>query len=132
MRKEPIPEITMKKTKRNKKPLSTYEREMKNPKFKKAFDKSYKELVLSELLIAIMEDDDQSVRKLAREIGLSPTIIQNIRSGKQEDLKVSNFVSLVHTCGYKVILEKNNERIEILDRKFKNKHKLNFVMAKAG
>lgn len=32
----------------NKKSISTFEREMKNTKFKKAFEKSYKELLLSE------------------------------------------------------------------------------------
>jgi DNA-binding Xre family transcriptional regulator len=108
-----------------KKSLSTYEREMKNSRFKKAFDKSYKEFLLSELLIAIMEEDEISVRDLAKEAGLSPTIIQKIRSGKQDDLKISNFVSIVKACGYKVILEKNDERIEIDNKK----HHLNFVHA---
>jgi hypothetical protein len=107
-----------------KKAISTFEREMKNAKFKKAFDKSYKEFLLSELLIAIMDEDDKSVRNLARETGISPTIIQNIRSGKQENLKVSNFVSIAHACGYKVILEKNDDRFEIEDSK---KHKLQFL-----
>lgn len=113
---------------KTKKTMSTYEREMKNPRFKKAFEKNYKELLLSELLIAIMEKDDVSVRTLAKEIGLSPTIIQNLRSGKQKDLKISNFVNLVQFCGYKIVLEKNDERIEIEDVKTKNKHHhLHFV-----
>ncbi len=118
--------VTIMRNKR-KRVLSTFEREMKNPKFKKTFEKSYKEFLLSELLIAMMEEDDHSVRSLAKDIGLSPTIIQNIRSGKQEDLMVSNFVSLVHTCGYKVFLEKDDRRIEIKDRKFKDRHFLNFI-----
>lgn len=112
-----------------KKTLSTYEREMKNARFKKAFDKSYKEFLLSELLIAIMEEDEISVRELAKEVGLSPTIIQKIRSGKQDDLKISNFVSIVGVCGYKVILEKNDERIEIENKKGSKGHHLNFVHA---
>lgn len=113
----------------SKKALSTYEREMKNEKFKKAFNKSYKEFLLSELLIAVMEEDEISVRELAKEVGLSPTIIQKIRSGKQEDLKVSNFISIVNFCGYKIFLEKDNERIEVEDRKSKSKHQLCFVHA---
>lgn len=113
----------------SKKSISTFEREMKNEKFKKAFEKSYKELLLSELLIAIMENDEKSVRKLAKEVGISPTIIQKIRSGEQEDIKVSNFVNIAHACGYKVIIEKENERFEIKDKKFKDKHFLNFVAA---
>lgn len=112
----------------SKKIVSTFDREMKNVKFKKAFEKSYKEFILSELLIAIMQSDEKSVRILAKNVGISPTIIQNIRSGKQNDIKVSNFVSIVNACGYKVILEKNNERIEIQDRKMRDKHSLNFVL----
>ena len=110
-----------------KKTLSTFEREMKNPRFKKAFEKQYKEFLLSELLIAIMEEDEISVRDLAKEVGISPTVIQKLRTGKQEDLKISNFVNIVQVCGYKVILEKNDERIEIEDVKERNKHHLSFV-----
>lgn len=114
----------MTKTKRA---MSTYEREMKNARFKKAFEKNYKEFILSELLIAIMEDDEISVRGLAKEVGLSPTIIQKIRSGNQDDLKISNFVSIAHACGYKVILEKNDDRFELENKKSKNKKHLQFV-----
>ena len=114
---------------KSKNAMSTFEREMKNARFKKDFEKSYKEFLLSELLIAFMEKDDISVRNLAKEVGLSPTIIQNIRSGKQEDLKISNFVNIVHFCGYKVFLEKDDERIEVEDNKNKNKHHLHFIHA---
>lgn len=44
------------------KPLSTFERKMKSPKFKKAFEKGYRELLFSELLISIMEEDTKSGR----------------------------------------------------------------------
>lgn len=114
---------------KTKKTLSTFEREMKNAKFKKAFDKSYKEFLLSELLIAMMEEDEISVRDLAKEVGLYPTIIQKVRSGKQDDLKISNFVSIVRACGFKVILEKDDERIEIENKKGRGKYHLNFVQA---
>jgi DNA-binding Xre family transcriptional regulator len=107
--------------------MSTFEREMKNARFKKDFEKSYKEFLLSELLIAFMDKDVISVRNLAKEVGLSPTVIQNIRSGKQEDLKISNFVSIVQFCGYKVVLEKDDERIEIEDKKNRHKHQLSFI-----
>jgi len=112
-----------------KKILSTFEREMKSTRFKKIFDKSYKNFLLSELLIAAMEEDEISIRDLAKEVGLSPTIIQRIRSGIQDDLKMTNFVNIVSVFGYKVILEKNHERIEIKDNKNKKKHHLHFVYA---
>src|SRR3989338_7948555 len=93
--------------------LSTFEREMKNPAFNKAFKESYKKLLFSELLIALMEDDEKTVRKLADDAELSPTIIQDLRSGKQHDIRMSNFVSIAHAFGYKIYIERGNDRFSI-------------------
>ncbi len=95
------------------KTLSTFEQEMKKPKFKKAFEKSYKEFLLSELLLAIMAEDEKSVRSLAAEVGLSPTVIQKIRTGEQEDIKLRNFINITHACGYHLILKKGKARINL-------------------
>jgi DNA-binding Xre family transcriptional regulator len=51
---------------------------------------------------------------LAREVGLSPTVIQNIRSGKQKDIKLENFKNIVKACGYDLVLEKGEERILVM------------------
>lgn len=99
------------------KTLSTYERKMKDPSFKKAYQQSYKELLFSELMISIMEADDKSVRKLAKEAGLSPSVIQDIRSGKQHDIKVSNLIRIAHAFGYQLILEKDGERLMLEEKK---------------
>jgi transcriptional regulator with XRE-family HTH domain len=106
---------------------STLDQEMQNPAFKKAFDKSYKEFLLSELLIALMEDDETSVREIAEKAGLSPTLIQKIRSGKQTDIKMTNFVNIAQICGYKLYLEKEEERIMIEDKIVHKKHRLSFI-----
>jgi len=90
---------------------STFDREMKNQSFKKKFDQSYKRLVLSEIINAMMQNDSKSVRKLAKEAGLSPTIIQKLKSGKQSDIKFSNFLNVIHACGYDLILTKDDEQI---------------------
>jgi hypothetical protein len=96
-----------------KKKLSTFDQEMQNPLFKKAFEKEYAEFLWSELLIDLMKESRRSVRGLAEEVGLSPTIIQNLRSGKQQDLKMKNFVNIANACGYHLVLEKGTRRIEI-------------------
>lgn len=95
----------------SKKQLSTFEKEMQKASFREQFEEEYNEFVLSETIRSLMESDHKSVRKLAKESGLSPTVIQNIRSGQQGDVKLSNFINISHACGYKIILEKNNERI---------------------
>lgn len=111
------------------KPLSTYERKMKNPKFKKAYEKGYKELLFSELMISIMDGDDKSVRKLAKEAGISPSVIQDIRSGKQHDIKVSNLIKIAHAFGYEVILEKGKERLTLQEGRKGSKGHLSVVAA---
>lgn len=97
----------------NKKPLSTFDKEMKNLVFREKFDKEYKEFLLSEIITALMENDGKSVRKLAEEVGLSPTVIQKMRSGKQDDVRLKNFINISHACGYHIILEKENKRISL-------------------
>ena len=58
-----------------KKAKSTYEEFIQDRKQTKLLDKEYKELVVSELLLAAMHEDHLSVRKLAASAGVSPKII---------------------------------------------------------
>lgn len=90
--------------------LSTFEREMQDTLFREQFEKEYDEFLLSEIIKALMKSSKMTVRKLAEQVGLSPTLIQKIRSGEQEDVKLSNFINISHTCGFKVILEKGNNK----------------------
>ena len=96
-----------------KKQLSTFDREMSDSSFKAEFTKEYKEFLLSELIIALMQEDNKSVRKLALEVGLSPTVIQKLRSGKQTDVKLRNFIKITHACGFHIVLQKGNKRIAL-------------------
>jgi transcriptional regulator with XRE-family HTH domain len=84
---------------------------MQKPGFKTGVAKEYKELILSELVLALMAQDGKSVRELADELGVSKTVIQNLRSGEQNDMKLSNFVKLTHAYGYHLVLEKDGQRI---------------------
>ena len=95
----------------SKKALSTYEREMQNPEFRKGVEKEYKKLVISELVIALMTNNHKSVRSLAKECGLSPAAINKLRTGKQDDVMLRNFINIAKACGYHLVLEKGNEKI---------------------
>lgn len=92
---------------------STFEREMQNAEFKKQYEKGYKEFLLSELLCALMEKDDISVRKLAKAANLSPSVIQKIRTGEQKDIKIGNFITIAKQFGYELVLEKGKQRIPL-------------------
>lgn len=86
--------------------LSTYDELMQNPEFKKKFEVAYKEFILSELFLAVMEEDHISVRKLAEIAGVSPTLIQDIRSGKRENITMHSFSSIMDALGYDLVIEK--------------------------
>ena len=97
----------------SKKILSTFDREMLNPSFKDEFDREYNDFLLAEVIRSMMDKNNKTVRKLAKEADVSSTVIQNIRSGKHEDIKLSNFLNISHACGYEVILKKNDDSIAI-------------------
>ncbi|MFC1842001.1 helix-turn-helix domain-containing protein [Candidatus Dependentiae bacterium] len=92
-----------------------------SPKEKEEFEKEYKELVLSELLIALMEEDNISVRKLAKEAGISPTVIQGIRSGTKKNITMLNFLKILKILGCSLIAEKGENRIAIDISAFENR-----------
>jgi DNA-binding Xre family transcriptional regulator len=91
--------------------LSTYEREMADPKFRKAFEAEYKDFALKELLLNIAEGDDKSVRSLAKEIDMHPNAIQNLRSGKASDIKLSSFLKFANAYGFSLQLVKGRRHI---------------------
>lgn len=97
------------------KPVSTYERYMQDAEFKKEYQKEYKKFLFSELLCALMDNDHKSVRVLAEQCGVSAKIIQNLRTGKQKDLKLSTFFKVIEVFGYQAFIEKGNEKIPLFD-----------------
>jgi len=95
-----------KSTKKTESPLTNYDRLIKNPRRKAKIEKKYKQLLLSELLISLMEEDRVSVRKLAKAAEISPSIIQDIRSGKKENITFKSFSNITAALGYEIVLEK--------------------------
>lgn len=98
---------------RKKKPMSTYEREMQDPKFRKLMEKGYKELILEELMLALSDGDDRSVRRLAKEAGMHPNAIQNLKSGKTKDIKLTSFLKIAHAFGFSLHLVKGRQHIPV-------------------
>lgn len=100
----------MKKTKKHK---SLYEREMENPQFRRFFEEDYKKLVLSELILAMMAEDHISVRKLAKEVGIAPSVVQSVRSGKHSNMTLKNFIKLITALGGEVTIKKGKEYLPV-------------------
>lgn len=100
--KKTIAKKTMPKSNKAK-TLSTIEETLAKltPKQREKYDQEYQDFALSELLLAIMDQDTQSVRKLAKLAGVSPTIIQSMRSGEEKDYSLTVFFKVLQGLGYK-------------------------------
>ena len=85
---------------------STFDKfiESLTPEERKNYNDEYKEFVLSELLLAAMAKDNISVRKLAKIAGVSPTIVQAMRSGSKTDFSMQSFFKILRGLGSKKIM----------------------------
>ena len=81
--------------------------EAKTPKQRKEYEEGYRDFLLSEMILAAMEEDSVSVRKLAKIVGVSPTIVQNMRSGAKTSFNTDSFFKILQGLGYDVLLERN-------------------------
>ena len=82
---------------------STYEKFIEDTGQKKILNKEYTELLISELISAAMEGDHVSVRKLAAKVGISPTIIQGLRSGVKTNFTISTLSRILDAIGYRIM-----------------------------
>ncbi|TGN09649.1 helix-turn-helix domain-containing protein [Leptospira ilyithenensis] len=90
---------------------TTFDRLMKNQSFKQKFDKEYDALTLSETIIELMESEKLSVRELSKRANVSSTVIQEIRSGKQDNPTLLVLSKLVHTLGAEIIIKKGKKTL---------------------
>lgn len=94
---------------KTKKIKSTFERvmESKTPAQRKKFDEGYRDFLLSEMILAAMEEDDISVRKLAKLANVSPSIVQDMKSGSKTSCNTNSLFKILQGLGYDVLLERN-------------------------
>jgi len=99
----------------SKKQKSTYDKyvEAMSSERRKKFEEGYKDFLISEILVAVMEQDGISVRELAKEAGVSPTIIQGIRSGARENITFKSILKVLGALGYKLKAEREDGEVSI-------------------
>lgn len=97
-----------------KKVKSTYEEFIQNNHQKALLESEYQELLISELLIAAMEKDHISVRKLASAAGVSPTIVQSLRAGTKKNITFDTLSKILDAVGYQIIFAPKNRRNNLL------------------
>ena len=86
--------------------VSTFNKEMQDPHFKAEFEKEYQEFLISEFLIEVMEKEHISVRKLAKDTGVSASMIQKLRSGENTNISLKKLVLLLSALHYQIKFEK--------------------------
>ena len=107
----------------NKKTKSTSDkfRESLSPKELKAFKEGYKDFALSELILAMMDRDEVSVRKLAKIAGISPTAVQEMRSGLKKNYSMETFYKILKSLGFDQFMVGHNNQFIPLDLSYLNK-----------
>jgi len=86
---------------------TTFDKFINNvPKEREKFEREYADFLLSEFVLEKMEQENLSVRALAKRAGVSPTIIQKIRSKNAEKINYRTFSSVLNSLGYKINIEK--------------------------
>lgn len=76
------------------------------PSQRREYEEEYREFLLSELLIALMEKHETSVRELAQAADVSPTVIQGLRSGNRKNLTVQTLLNILEVFGYVLVAQK--------------------------
>ncbi|MBS1987535.1 XRE family transcriptional regulator [Candidatus Dependentiae bacterium] len=79
----------------------------KTPNQKKDYADGYRNFLLSELILAAMEEDHVSVRKLAKIADVSPTIVQDMKSGNKVSFNTKSLFKILTVLGYDILLERN-------------------------
>lgn len=77
-----------------------------HPEQKSIYAKEYNDFLISEFMLEKMEEENISVRELAKKAHVSPTVIQKLRSRDAEKVTLTTFTSVLHSLGYKIKLEK--------------------------
>jgi len=79
-----------------------------SPERRKKFEQTYKEHLISEMLIAAMHNDDVSVRELAKRADVSPAIVQALRSGTKKNITIKTISKIMKPFGFSVALVKDD------------------------
>ena len=97
------------------KKASTYDRLMISSKRRERFEEKYARFMLSEIVLGLMEQEKISVRQLAHAVGISPAVIQDIRSGKRKNITVKNLLGIASALGASVKIEKGTKSYCLLE-----------------
>lgn len=77
-----------------------------NPVERRSFEQEREAFIISEMVLAALDQDYEEVKELAKMIGVSPTIISDI-------VDANTFTKALKQIGYNLIAEKEGSRVAI-------------------
>ena len=86
--------------------VSTFDHEMEDPKFRISVEREEAALEVSEFMAREMAQQDLSVRRLSARSGISPTVIQGIKTGKRKNIEYTTLRPLVSALGFRITFKK--------------------------
>ena len=86
---------------------------MEDPDFKEQFEADYQAFALSEVILQLMDEEQLSVRELAKAAAVSPAVIQDIRSGNRTNITLQNLSKILMVLGSRVVVQTRSQYIPL-------------------
>lgn len=86
---------------------------MADPDFRREFEVEYQEFALSEIVLQLMEEERISIRELAKAADVSPSVIQDIRSGNRMNITLINLSKILKALGSRIAIQVGKEFIPL-------------------
>lgn len=97
------------------KPLTTYERMMQDPEFRKSFEIGYQQFAASEIMLQLMEEKNMTEREVADAAEIPLSVIEDFKDWDKSKISLDNFIKIMQVVGGKIVVQEG-ERTLPLDR----------------
>ncbi len=84
-----------------------------SPARRKKFDEGYRNFALSELVLALLNQDEESINQLARIAGVSSCDIDTLRFGSKDEFALTSVVKALEGLGFTIRIERGGETTEL-------------------
>lgn len=95
------------------KPLSTYEREMQNPEFRKSFEIGYQQFAASEIMLQLMEEKNMTEREVADAAEIPVSVIEDFKDWDKSKISLEHFIKIMQVIGGKIVVQESERTLPL-------------------
>ena len=97
--------------------MSSYEELMNSmtPSERKDYNAEYRDLLISELVVATMLEKGAHIQDLAQTVGLPQAVVKEVTMNNKRGVSLQAFLRLIEQLHYGFILEKNGTQIFVTE-----------------